>query len=479
LSVKVASRLACAGCGDAPGARDAYPFRCPRAGSDDGADHVLTRVLDLEPERFAPQASHPRFAWDDAEHPFVRFRTLLHAYHRARAGGMLDGEFAGRVAALDARVAAVDGRGFRVTPFAPSPALGVQLGVAGGLWIKDETENVAGSHKARHLFGILLHLEVAEGIGLTSRAESDRRGLAIASCGNAALAAAVLARASERPLGVFIPTDADPRVVERLKALGARITVCPRRGGERGDPCMHEFRRAVAAGALPFCCQGSENGLTIEGGETLAWEIASSLASEGATLDRLFVQVGGGALASATVQGLREAKALGAIQRLPRIHPVQTRGAHPLRRAYERVRARICEALGARETGDEACADLMREAAGGQRVRDVLHDAQLHRARFMWPWEETPHSVAHGILDDETYDWHAVVAGVIETGGWPVTAGEDALREARALAHDVAGIHADHTGAAGLAGLIALRGSSGTRPHESAAILMTGIERRG
>jgi len=32
----------------------------------------------------------------------------------------------------------------------------------------------------------------------------------------------------------------------------------------------------------------------------------------------------------------------------------------------------------------------------------------------MWPWEETPRSVAHGILDDETYDWLAIVKGIME-----------------------------------------------------------------
>jgi threonine synthase len=34
----------------------------------------------------------------------------------------------------------------------------------------------------------------------------------------------------------------------------------------------------------------------------------------------------------------------------------------------------------------------------------------------MWPWEEPPHSVASGILDDETYDWLAVLRGVVAPG---------------------------------------------------------------
>jgi threonine synthase len=58
-----------------------------------------------------------------------------------------------------------------------------------------------------------------------------------ASCGNAALAASVVARAQDRRLRVFIPTDAPPSVVERLTQLGAATVVCPRLPGEHGDPC--------------------------------------------------------------------------------------------------------------------------------------------------------------------------------------------------------------------------------------------------
>ena len=85
---------------------------------------------------------------------------------------------------------------------------------------------------------------------------------------------------------------------------------------------------------MPFTCQGNENGLAIEGGETIAYEIASALA--GTAFDHIVIQVGGGALASACAQGLREAAELGAIAREPRLHTVQTTGAHPLERAYAR-----------------------------------------------------------------------------------------------------------------------------------------------
>ncbi len=278
---------------------------------------------------------------------------------------------------------------------------------------------------------------------------------------------------------MFIPPDANPRVVDRLRRLGAVITVCPR-DGEPGDPCHRAFRRAIDAGALPFCCQGSDNGLTIEGGSTLAYEIVSALGDVERVIDRLFVQVGGGALASACVQGLREARDRGALPRLPRIHAVQTRGGFPLRRAYELVRARALRGLGAEAPAgipsaaeDEALADRLRTGPATAAVREALRHARTHRSAFMWPWETAPASIAHGILDDETYDGFAILDGMFESGGWPVTVDEDRLAEARALAH-ATGRAVDATGAAGLAGLLELRACGRPSPGSAVAVLFTG-----
>jgi len=72
------------------------------------------------------------------------------------------------------------------------PGAGRSLDTRSSIWVKDETDNVAGSHKARHMFGLLVHLEVVRRLGMTERPLPP---LAIASCGNAALAAAVVAAA--------------------------------------------------------------------------------------------------------------------------------------------------------------------------------------------------------------------------------------------------------------------------------------------
>jgi threonine synthase len=462
------SVLVCAGCGTEPAPEAPDPFRCARASSGDDVDHVIARRLDT---------ARLRFPEEGAPNPFVRYRALLHSYRAARAGGMGDADHVAIAERLDRAIAEVDGRGFAVTPFARHAALGERLGFGerGGVWIKDETGNVAGSHKARHLMGVCLWLEVMERLGRSRRDSRGGPALAIASCGNAAFAAAVLARAARRPLDVFVPEEADPRVLEALEGLGARCEVCARAPGVAGDPSMRRMREAVRGGLVPFTCQGSENGLVIEGGETLAYEMVSELAARGAVLDRLFVQVGGGALASACVQAFREAVALGACPRLPAIHPVQTQGGSPLARAYERVSRRI--GLGAAAGTEAKRAAALHAAWSSPIVRETLEYAARHRSEFMWPWEETPRSVASGILDDEAYDWHAVVSGTIESGGWPLVVSEETLREAHDLARATTGIRVSHTGAAGLAGLIELRRNGMVAPGERVAVLFTGVAR--
>jgi threonine synthase len=447
-----ASTIRCRGCGYLADPADPYPFRCPRAGTDD-ADHVLARVLALDGAVF------PR---DRQANPFLRYRSLMHSYHVATARGLGDGTYRDLVASLDASVAATCGHGFRATPFFRGGDLSDALGFdrQGGVWVKDETGNVSGSHKGRHLMGVLIHLAVMEHAGLLDPAR--RRELAIASCGNAALAAAVVARAGGWPLTVFVPPDADPGTMRRLRGHRATVVVCPREPGALGDPAYLRLRRELdQQGALPFTTQGPENGLAIEGGQTLGYELVSDLKDAGpSNLDHLIIQVGGGALASSTIQALREAADLGALTRLPRIHTVQTAGAHPLERAYHRVRANLPD------------------HPGPAAVHRAVAEAAAHRSAFMQPWASEPRSIATGIIDDETYDWRAVVEGMLLTGGRPLVVAEDTLAEARRLALARTGIPVDPTGSSGLAGLVEMRRSGEIGDRDRVAVLFTGLRRK-
>ncbi len=255
-----------------------------------------------------------------------------------------------------------------------------------------------------------------------------------------------------------MPVDADAHVVDRLGELDFDIVACARNPGEPGDPTYLRLLAELDEGAVGFTCQGNLNGLAIEGGETLGYELVSQLASVGLGLDHVVVQVGGGALASSCVQAFAEARALGKLGRIPRVHTVQTAGAHPLERAFRQVHKDLAG------NTDAGAADRAVRAAAGRR------------SAYMWPWEVEPRSVAEGILDDETYDWLAVVRGMLATHGEPVVVGEERLVWAHELGRE-AGFPVSATGSAGLAGLAQLVESGTVRRGERVGVLFTGVER--
>ena len=157
-----APALRCAGCSAVVSGDSADPFRCPNAISGDDCDHVLV------PE---PAPATARFAIPGSQQPFNRYRELLWTYRLARARGMSDTAWTAMVDRLDDAVASVDGHGFLATTCAPRPMLAAILGLEPfALWAKDETRNVSGSHKARHLFGLALLIEVRERTGLADPA---------------------------------------------------------------------------------------------------------------------------------------------------------------------------------------------------------------------------------------------------------------------------------------------------------------------
>ena len=422
----------CVVCGVTVDIAEAMVFRCPNSTAADPY-HTLQIVQHDEPVHRISDDSNPflayqpYFAWDS----FAATLGMSHAERRAL------------VVEMDTKIAAIAGTGFVTTPFARADALSDVLGftAAGGVWVKDETHQVAGSHKARHLFSTLLHLLVAERFGCTPWGDriGERRTLAIASCGNAALAASTLAATVEWPIQVFVPPSANPAVLARLGELGATITMCPRRLHDLpGDPCVLRYREAVATGAIPFSVQGTENAWCLDGGRSIGWEMAAE------PLDRVFVQVGGGAFSRCLIGGLAQAVG-GTGNVLPKLHAVQTQSCAPLARAWRRA----LDGPGGLATA-------------GARWRDC-----------MTPWETEGHSAADGILDDETYDWLGIVNGMAASGGSPVVSSESDVLLANQLATTHTSVDASYTGTAGLAGLLTYRCE--VRDHERVAVIFSGI----
>jgi threonine synthase len=413
----------CAVCGTRVDIATFGQWRCPQASTDDPY-HVL-RLVEADLATDPPAPTLQRAIADDPTieptslNPFVVYGPRLAWWAFARANGMTD-------AACEALTRALAGD-FRVTPFERSITLSEQLGT--NVWVKDETGDVAGSHKARHLVGILLHLRAGELLGLLDR----RPPLAIASCGNAALAAATLAARVEWPLDVYVPTWMDDAFGDRLDALGARIHRCERRPDDPpGDPAMLRFREARDAGAIPFTVQGPENGLCLDGGRTLGWEMADQAALADVELDRVVVQVGGGAFAACVGAG---------VGRSVRLDTVQAAGCAPLADAWERAAS--------------------------------IEQPARYWPQVMRPWDE-PHSAADGMLDDETYDWISVIEAMVESGGSPIVAPEADIVRAHTLA-SAAGYPVSATGSAGLAGLLTI--ADRLRSGDQIAVVLSGVER--
>ncbi len=424
------ANLVCARCGEVVPATQPMSFICPNA-TIYNHHHVL--LLDEQ----------PRASVRESYNPFIAFRRMLMWAAFADSIGLNDDQQIDLVNTLTARVKNVDGVGFHFTPMRRADSLSDHLGFSehGGVWIKDETANVAGSHKARHIFTELLHLMSLEISGHAPWSFATRPDLAIASCGNAALAAATLAKSVDWPINVFVPVDSPPSVLARLHEIDAIVNVCERNEeNNAGDPTVREFRIAVNDGCIPFGVQGPENAWCLDGGRTIGWEVGEQARIKGVKFARVYAQVGGGAFAANLSQGLSLS------QPDAKLMAVQTEGCAPLERAYRL----------AGETGGVANAGARWETC-------------------MWPWETPPSSIADGILDDETYDWVSVLNQMDATKGRPVVAREVIVKTAWEHGVEYTGINASPTGTAGLAGLVTDRRN--VQDDDNVLVVFSGVLR--
>jgi threonine synthase len=215
------------------------------------------------------------------------------------------------------------------------------------------------------------------------------------------------------------------------------------------------------------------------------------------------IQVGGGALARSVAQAFEEALQLGFIDALPRIHVCQPEGGFPFVRAYLLALSEIArrsgqafdltydrkvdpiEQLQMTSEFSRSHPDQVRKAAAfvqqgfdSPLVQSVLAEMASRPGRFMWPWDgAAPRSLAHGILDDVTYDWYFLLRAVLRSGGRADMLSEETIRDAYEKAHRYTDIPVCPTGASGLAGLIQLQAYGTIAPGEAVGLLFTGFDR--
>lgn len=463
--MNVESRLVCVGCAAESDPDQVLGFRCPetpRPGEpDDEVLHLLVHHPDL---------TELQLPLEGDAHPFIRYRQLLWPYRFGLRRGMQDEAYVELVRELDERIESVDGRRMEVTTYSREQDLGV--------WVKDETRNVAGSHKIRHLFAVALQLEVGKALDL----DIGRPQLAVAGCANAARAAAVLARALGRPLEAFVPASTDPDDLAFLKEMGAQVVPCPSDPEDPGDPCLPPYNEALNRGALPFSVRGVENALVVDGGATLGWELAARhRALMDQPLEHVFVQAGNATLLCSTWRALRQAHTLGVLETLPRIHAVQASNSAPLVWTWRKLAletVRMEERKGVRAPAEDApdaeIAAFLFERRDDPAVRYAIELAARQCSTYMRPWRGAEPSAATSIQHPLTTDWLPAVRAMMATGGWPVVVDEDELAAANTEVRDATRLTVGITGTAGYAAHRSQRRAGFLGAGEGSAILLTG-----
>jgi len=185
------------------------------------------------------------------------------------------------------------------------------------------------------------------------------------------------------------------------------------------------------------------------------------------------------------------------------VHACQTEGAFPFVRAYSLVLGDIAQGAGLpwdfaynracapgtalktlmafQKTGQAQVADaagFARENFTGPVVRNMLRRAVNQPHRYLWAWDgPAPHSLAHGIVDDETYDWFFLLRSLLRSGGRAVVLAEPLVAAAHATALAYTPIPVSATGSAGLAGLMALRGLGAIPATARVGLFFTGCNR--
>ena len=151
----VVTGLECSVCGAHVSISTPFSWLCPNASAND-RHHVLRFVSDVRP--FRPGAD---------ENPFLAYRQWLAVDAFGESIGLAEDTRIRIISDLNSAIVRVGGVGFHRTPLQRADALSDSLGFSavGGIWVKDETHNVAGSHKARHLVTEMIHLLMAEEAG--------------------------------------------------------------------------------------------------------------------------------------------------------------------------------------------------------------------------------------------------------------------------------------------------------------------------
>ncbi len=297
------------------------------------------------------------------------------------------------------------------TPLYALPHLAQELGL-GGLWLKDDTLHPTGSCKDR---GTAVTVAAARRLG--------RPALACASTGNAASSLAGFAAAAGVPCYIFVPKGAPSAKVAQLVAYGATVF--------RVDGTYDEAYTLALAACEKFGWYNRSDGqnpMVVEGNKTAAFEVAEELGWE--VPDFALVSVGDGSVVAGIAKGFRELRMVGLTDGVPAVYGVQAEGAAAVAEAHARLRR-------------------------GEPVLPARGEAR---------------TIADSIRVGEPRDALRAVREVAATGGGFTAVGDREIVGAVQELARRAGVFAEPSGAAPLAGLRRLL-AEGTIPRGARVVL--------
>jgi threonine synthase len=202
------------------------------------------------------------------------------------------------------------------TPLVRADALAAELGITGGLWVKDDSANPTHSFKDRV---VSVALTAARGLGFTR--------FACASTGNLANSVAAHAARAGVPSVVFIPADLEPGKVITTAVYGGDVVAIDGSYDDVNRLCSEltetdEFEQTafVNVNVRPYYAEGSKT-LGYEIAEQLGWRLPA----------QVVIPMASGELLTKVDKAFSELVEIGLVPDTPwRVFGAQSAGCNPI-----------------------------------------------------------------------------------------------------------------------------------------------------
>jgi threonine synthase len=208
-----------------------------------------------------------------------------------------------------------------MTPLVRADRLAAELGLTGGLWVKDDSANPTHSFKDRV---VSLAATAAKRLGYTK--------IAAASTGNLANSVAAHAARVGLPSFVFIPSDLEPGKVVQSAVYGQTLVAVDgsyddvnRLTSELAETDEFEDTAFVNQNVRPYYAEGSKT-MGYEIAEQLGWRIPA----------QVVIPMASGSLLTKVDKAFRELTAAGIVEATEwRVFGAQSAGCDPIATAFD------------------------------------------------------------------------------------------------------------------------------------------------